>query len=215
MDVTPDGIWIGEQVTDRVILTDMTGKVLKAFQTECHNCSGLAVGGGYFWLSANGAPQFDRPIRIDNTSPEILQCRMDGTVVKRHAGGFSGGGATGVEYVDGTLWMVASRLRALMQVKSRRFSLSSRIRFKCSARTASRGTTARCGSSTEPTSLASSRSARRAAPRWRSSSSPPAIPIPWPWHNKREAIFCDAGIHPGWDRDKSPHTGWLCRVDVV
>ena len=27
--------------------------------------------------------------------------------------------------------------------------------------------------------------------------------------------FCDAGIHPGWDRDKGPHTGWVCRVDVV
>ena len=27
--------------------------------------------------------------------------------------------------------------------------------------------------------------------------------------------FCDAGIHPGWDRDKSPHTGWVCRVDVL
>jgi hypothetical protein len=27
--------------------------------------------------------------------------------------------------------------------------------------------------------------------------------------------FCDAGIHPGWQRDKSPHTGWVCRVDVV
>ena len=121
LDVTSDGIWIGEQVTDRVILTDMSGKVLKAFQTECHNCSGLAVGGGYLWLSANGAPQFDRPIKIDNTSPEILQCRMDGTVVKRHTVPLSGGGATGVEYVDGTLWMVASRLRALMQVNVETF----------------------------------------------------------------------------------------------
>jgi hypothetical protein len=27
--------------------------------------------------------------------------------------------------------------------------------------------------------------------------------------------FCDAGIHPGWERDRSPHTGWVCRVDVV
>ena len=27
--------------------------------------------------------------------------------------------------------------------------------------------------------------------------------------------FCDAGIHPGWDRDKSPSTGWICRVDVL
>src|SRR3989338_4545861 len=76
LDITPEGFWIGEQVTDRVILMDSTGTVLKAFQTECHNCSGLAVGGGYLWLSANGAPQFDRPIKIDSSSAEILQCRM-------------------------------------------------------------------------------------------------------------------------------------------
>ena len=75
LDVTEDGFWIGEQVTDRVILMDITGRVLKAFQTECHNCSGLAVGGGYLWLSANGAAQFDWPIKINNSSPEILQCR--------------------------------------------------------------------------------------------------------------------------------------------
>src|SRR5688572_16779259 len=52
LDVSPEGFWIGEQVTDRVILMDVNGKVLKAFQTECHNCSGIAVGGGYLWLSA-------------------------------------------------------------------------------------------------------------------------------------------------------------------
>ena len=102
LDVSPEGFWIGEQVTDRVILMDMTGKVLKAVQTECHNCSGLAVGGGYLWLSANGAAQFDRPIKIESTTPEILQCDMNGNVVKRHAVPLGGGGATGLEYVDGT-----------------------------------------------------------------------------------------------------------------
>ena len=121
LDVSPEGFWIGEQVTDRVILMDMNGKVLKAFQTECHNCSGLAVGGGYLWLSANGAAQFDRPIKIESSSSEILQCQMDGTVVKRHPVPLGGGGATGIEYVDGTLWIVASRLRALMQVNAETF----------------------------------------------------------------------------------------------
>jgi hypothetical protein len=121
LDVTPEGFWIGEQVTDRVILMDINGKVLKAFQTECHNCSGLAVGGGYLWLSANGTAQFDRPIKIESSGSEILQCRMDGSVVKRHSIPLGGGGVTGIEYVDGTLWMVASRLRALMQVNAETF----------------------------------------------------------------------------------------------
>jgi hypothetical protein len=99
LDASKESFWIGEQVTDRVILMDINGKVLKAFQTECHNCSGLAVGGGYLWLSANGAPQFDRPIKIDGSGSEILQCRMDGAVVKRHTVPLKVAAAlTGIEY---------------------------------------------------------------------------------------------------------------------
>src|SRR6266705_308945 len=45
LDATAEGFWVGEQVTDRAILMDFSGEVLKAFQTECHNCSGLAAGG--------------------------------------------------------------------------------------------------------------------------------------------------------------------------
>jgi hypothetical protein len=74
LDASPDGFWIGEQVTDRAILMSLDGKVLRTLDTECHNCSGLAVGGGYLWMSANGAAQFDRPVKIDRTNQEILQC---------------------------------------------------------------------------------------------------------------------------------------------
>jgi len=84
LDATADGLWIGEQVTDRAVLMDLSGKVLKSLDTECHNCSGLAVGGGFIWMSANGAGQFDRPVKIDRTAPEILQLDMSGKVVKRH-----------------------------------------------------------------------------------------------------------------------------------
>src|SRR4051812_47623780 len=47
LDASPEGFWIGEQVTDRAILMSLDGKVLRTLDTECHNCSGLAVGGGY------------------------------------------------------------------------------------------------------------------------------------------------------------------------
>ena len=43
------------------------------------------------------------------------------SVVTRHTVPLSGGGATGLEYVDGTLWIVASRLWALMQVNAETF----------------------------------------------------------------------------------------------
>jgi hypothetical protein len=121
LDASAEGFWVGEQVTDRAVLMSLDGKVLRAFDTECHNCSGIAVGGGYLWMSANGASQFDRPVKIDRTNQEILQCDMSGKVLKRHAIPLGGGSATGIEYVDGTLWLAAGRLRALMQVDAETF----------------------------------------------------------------------------------------------
>ena len=217
LDVSPEGFWIGEQVTDRVTLMDMTGKVLKAVQTECHNCSGLAVGGGYLWLSANGAAQFDRPIKIESTTSEILQCQMDGTLVKRHPVPLGGGGATGLEYVDGTLWIVASRLRALMQVSTETFQPIIAHPFTQIQR---------------PHGLAWDNGAMWIVD---GTDEPRLVKIDAKTGAIRESIqlavgdpdphglamldgkmyFCDAGIHPGWERDKSPHTGWMCRVDII
>src|SRR5215208_6401248 len=55
LDAAPDGLWIGDQVSERVFKVDwQTGKVLLELQTESHNTSGLAVGGGSLWLNANG-----------------------------------------------------------------------------------------------------------------------------------------------------------------
>jgi len=216
LDVSQDGFWIGEQVTDRVILTDGSGKVVQAFQTECHNCSGLAVGGGYLWLSANGAAQFDRPIKSDNSSPEILQCRMDGTVVKRHTVPLSGGGATGLEYVDGTLWIVASRLRALMQVNAETFQPIVAHPFQMQRPHGlawDRGAMWIVDGTDEPRIV---KMDAKTGATLESIQLAAGDPDP---HGlgmlDGKLYFCDAGIHPGWDRDKSPHTGWVCRVDVI
>jgi hypothetical protein len=216
LDKAPEGFWIGEQVTDRAVLMDMNGKVLRAFDTDCHNCSGLAVGGGYLWMSANGAPQFDRPKKIEWTTSEILQCDMNGKTLKRHIIPLGGGGATGIEFVDGTLWMIASRLRALMQVYAETF----------------RPIIAHPHSMQRPHGLAwddgamwiveGTDEARLVKMNARTGATIEIIQLkagdPDP-HGLAmvdgKLYFCDAGIHPGWERDKSPHTGWVCRVDVA
>jgi hypothetical protein len=60
----PDGLWIGDQVSERVFRVDwQTGKVLHEVQTESHNTSGVAVGAGYLWLGANGGVSGRRPPR--------------------------------------------------------------------------------------------------------------------------------------------------------
>src|SRR5437763_16811492 len=62
LEAAPDGLWIGDQVSERVFRVDwQSGKVLYEVQTESHNTSGLAVGGGYLWLNANGGVSGRRP----------------------------------------------------------------------------------------------------------------------------------------------------------
>jgi hypothetical protein len=216
LDASPEGFWIGEQVTDRAILMSLDGKVLRTLDTECHNCSGLAVGGGYLWMSANGAAQFDRPVKIDRTNQEILQCDMNGKVVKRHAVPLGGGSATGLEYVDGKLWLAAGRLKALMQVDAETFEPILAHPFQL----------------TRPHGLAWDNGAMWVvdgddAPRLVKMDAKtgatleiiqlqPGDPDPHGLAMVNGTLyFCDAGIHPGWDRDKSASTGWMCRVDVI
>src|SRR5439155_589685 len=55
LEATPDGLWVCDQITEIVYKVDWnTGKTLLSFPTESHNTSGLAVGGGYVWIDANG-----------------------------------------------------------------------------------------------------------------------------------------------------------------
>jgi hypothetical protein len=216
LDASAEGLWIGEQVTDRAILMDLNGKVLRALDTECHNCSGIAVGGGYIWMSANGAQQFDRPVKIDRTAPEIVQLDMNGKLVKRHEVPLGGGSMTGIEYVDGKLWMAAGRLKALMEVDAETFQPIIAHPFQMArphglawdhgamwvvdgddaARIVKMD--AKTGATLETIQL--------------------AVGDPDP-HGlallNEKLYFCDAGIHPGWERDRSPSTGWICRVDVI
>src|SRR5258705_8717138 len=63
LEAAPDGLWIGDQVSERVFRVDwQTGKVLHEVQTESHNTSGLAVGAGHLWLGANGGGNAPRPL---------------------------------------------------------------------------------------------------------------------------------------------------------
>jgi hypothetical protein len=53
-----------------------TGKTLLSFPTESHNTSGLAVGGGYVWVDANGRNSRREKRPTDHAYGEILQVDM-------------------------------------------------------------------------------------------------------------------------------------------
>ena len=87
LEAAPDGLWIGDQVSEKVFKVDWkTGKVLQELQTESHNTSGVAVGGGYLWLGANGGVSGRRPPRpTDKPYGEVIQADLKtGKTVKIH-----------------------------------------------------------------------------------------------------------------------------------
>jgi streptogramin lyase len=119
LEAAPDGLWIGDQVSEKVFKVDWkTGKVLLELQTESHNTSGLAVGGGYLWLNANGGVSGRRPPRpTDKPFGEIIQADMKtGKTIKVYDPPW--GGVHGNVYVQATntLWTVALNINALAEL---------------------------------------------------------------------------------------------------
>src|SRR3954452_17872447 len=44
LETTAEGLWIGEEVTERACLVDWNCKLIRKIETESHNTSGIAVG---------------------------------------------------------------------------------------------------------------------------------------------------------------------------
>jgi hypothetical protein len=71
MQVTQEGLWIVDQITDRVALIELTGandyygvtKLIRDIPSESSNTSGLTYGDGALWLAANGDASLWRPAR--------------------------------------------------------------------------------------------------------------------------------------------------------
>jgi streptogramin lyase len=120
LEATNDGLWIGDQVSESVNKVDWkTGKVLQTFQTEAHNTSGLAVGGGYLWMSCNGGVSNRRAARPnDRPIGEVLQADLKtGKTVKWHPVVW-GSGIHGITYVEQThtLWAAALSVNAIVEM---------------------------------------------------------------------------------------------------
>src|SRR5947207_3522649 len=120
LEAAPDGLWIGDQVSERVFKVDWnTGKVLHEIQTASHNTSGLAVGGGYLWLNANGGVSGRRPPRPgDKPVGEIVQADIKtGKTVNIYQPPWRTGvhGITWVEPTQ-TLWSTALSVNALAEL---------------------------------------------------------------------------------------------------
>ena len=106
LEATEGGLWVGEQITDIAYLLDWnTGKVLREVPTESSNTSGIAYGGGYLWMGANG-PATRRETRpTDAESGEVIKIDAEtGKTVARYPMP-GGGGVHGLTWVEDSLWI--------------------------------------------------------------------------------------------------------------
>jgi len=122
LETTPEALWVGDQVSERINLLDwQTGKVLADFVAEAHNTSGIAVGGGYLWIGCNGAGtaaskrSFDRP--FDRRYGEIVKCDMKtGKQLKAYKSPWGGTHGTAYAHDTDKLWVAAPSQRLALEL---------------------------------------------------------------------------------------------------
>ena len=136
---TAEGLWIADQVSDRLALveTDSSAgqraysitRMIDEIATESSNTSGLTAGGGSFWIAANGpADLWRQPRKTDASQGEILQVNpASGKTLARYD--LPGGGGThGIEYdhfEPGHLWLTTLKDQTITKVRIEDWSVQS------------------------------------------------------------------------------------------
>ena len=128
LEVTDDGLWITDQITDRVALVEIAEpseygvtKWRREISSESSNTSGMAFGDGSLWLAANGNGSLWRPVRpADAQAGDILRVDpADGRTIERWPVP-GGGGVHGMDYdhfEDGFLWITTLKDQTLSKVR--------------------------------------------------------------------------------------------------
>ncbi|MYF99479.1 hypothetical protein F4212_10165 [Candidatus Poribacteria bacterium] len=128
LQVTDEGLWIVDQITDRVALVEITcdpeyhvPKHIQDIPSDSSNTSGMTYGEDALWLAANGSGDRWRAVRdTDAKSGEIF--KVDPTTGET-LGRFpvpEGGGTHGVEYDnfdEGHLWVQTLKNQEIHKVK--------------------------------------------------------------------------------------------------
>jgi hypothetical protein len=131
LQVVDEGLWIVDQITDRVALVEIgeqtqdygVTKLIRDIPSESSNTSGITYGDGALWLAANGAASLWRPARPTDAQAhagEILKVDpQTGTTLARWP--LPGGGGThGIEYdryEAGYLWLTTLKDQTLSKVR--------------------------------------------------------------------------------------------------
>ncbi|HKY22931.1 MAG TPA: hypothetical protein VJM31_17080 [Vicinamibacterales bacterium] len=236
MPDAPGGLWIGQQkVTalnatrlnlplepnreEMAWLVDWNGKLLKTVTTNSRNTSGLAYGGGFIWMGANIDPGgvFQVDMNSKQVSHRQIPLSIDG----------NGGGCHGMKWHDGKLWIAVLRLGGILRVDPTTWVPEVLIRVSSEEKprlhdlafdneghiwvvTGNNSTSyvdGKAGLNKYDGKTGQLLMTVDFAP---GSCDPHGLE----WHDGR-FITCDAGIHPGWKGLESPHSGYICSVEIA
>ena len=129
IQLTDDGLWIADQVTDRCALMDISEvddtygvtKLIKEIPSESSNTSGLTYGEGLLWFAANGPGGRWRTERsTDAPHGDGLGVDPKTGKTKRRENIPGESGTHGIEYDSfepGTLWIQELKAQKAHQVK--------------------------------------------------------------------------------------------------
>ena len=130
LQVVEEGLWITDQITDRVALIEIAEpseygvtRLIRDIPSESSNTSGMAWGGGSLWLAANGAGTLWRPARPTDAAQgtgEIFEVDPATGATRNRYPVPGGGGVHGMEYdpfEEGCVWITTLKSQTLSRVK--------------------------------------------------------------------------------------------------
>ena len=122
----PGGLWIAQQKLkgmqaqhyhvseqpgpDQVFLLDWTGKLLKTLSSGSEVTSGVAYGDKCLWIVANNESDYPPPVT------GVYQVDMNNKTLGVRQIPLGGGGSHGAQWHDGKLWILASRINAIIRI---------------------------------------------------------------------------------------------------
>ena len=215
LEATEDGLWVGEQITDRAYLLDWnSGQPLASYETQSSNTSGIAAGNGFLFMAANG-PAHLRPRRLH----DIVR---GGRIVKMNAKTGqhiinyqtpNGGGLHGLLWAKDSLWITQFRPNKIVQADA---DLNVYHDFDVPLNRAHGmgwdGQHIWCMFSNDYRALKFDiRTGRVLEAVQLDRSDPDPHGMTW-W--KGFLYYCDAGIAPGHKDNASTHAGTICRIHL-
>lgn len=234
--VAPEGLWIGQQKLsinmsrvwgkplpanrdEAAWLVDWNGKLLRTVIAPSRNCSGIAWGGGHLWMASNEAPT------------GIFQLEPNGKVIRERQIPLAleawGGGCHGLQWHHGKLWIASLRLGGALRVdpvtwvpevlipvasqeKPRLHDLTFDANgdmWVVTGNNAPLYADARPGLNKYDGKTGQLVMTVDIEPGG-------ADPHGLAFYNGK-LISCDAGSHPGWRENESPHSGWIFSIDFI